>query len=182
MKKRLVDILYWASLIALLITVAMSAFNDSIVAEEPQTSPYDYFTPLGEYSRSDYGPLGEDWAAFTKYGTVYRLHAKHGIEFLFSVTLPKKIPSITTGETEIVMAYTPYEEDSSRALDDWVNIEEVNITEDGFVEIVFHITTPYDIPSDHYEFWALTYGLEQQTGTTILEIEVDDEDTTAIAS
>jgi hypothetical protein len=94
------------------------------------------------------------------------------------------IPFVEPGWIEILLTNTPYKENSSKVLDDWVNIEEVNITEDDFVNIVFYVATPNDIPSGHYEFWAFTEGLEQPIGTTILEIEVEevDEDTTAIAS
>lgn len=166
-------VLYAATTIIAIIAIAIAALVNVALAEEPSVNPYDQFTPIGESSSYDYGPASENWASVTKNGVVYRIHAKPGAEFLFTATLPKLIPFVAPGGTGIDFTVAPLDEDSAESFDDWVDIEEVYITEDNSVKVVFRVTTPFDIPSGSYEFWAVTEGLDPQVGTTILKIEVD---------
>lgn len=116
----------------------------------------------------------------TKDATVYHFTVQPGTEFDYAVILPKQIPATGTPEETVIdfIVSDVFEEDlwllDDPALQDWVEVEATRPAPNDFVEVVFHIAIPRDLPNGTYQFWAVTAGFDPQVGTTILEFYIND--------
>lgn len=116
--------------------------------------------------------------AATKDGTVYTIDIEAGTNAQFRAQLPKQIPFVEPGETAIDFIVVPIHEDDPKndnTPDDWVEVVRTYTVDDSGTKqiwVEFNINVPNDLPTDTYEFWAVTEGLDPQVGTTILKIQV----------
>ena len=110
--------------------------------------------------------------------TTYHFSVTPGMEFQYSVLLPKRIPATgIAGETAIDSTIFTVSEADFHLLDDprfsdWVEVLETNTLKDGNVEVLFYIAVPGGLPAGDYEFIAVTDGLDPDLGTTILHFVI----------